>query len=83
MAVLLRTSLTSEEAAELLRRHVTAEAIDRIARRLEGPDPRLRAAPAGAIMFSRRRTTRAPDRTCGPEVRHPPPTADVRGRTGR
>lgn len=64
MAVLLRTSLTSEEAAELLRRHVTAEAIDRIAPRLEGPDPRLRAALAGAIMFgitAHRHLLRTPD----------------------
>jgi AcrR family transcriptional regulator len=64
MAVLLRTSLTSEEAAELLRRHVTTEAIDRIARRLEGPDPRLRAALAGAIMFgitTHRCVLRTPD----------------------
>ncbi|MFI7128733.1 TetR family transcriptional regulator [Nonomuraea sp. NPDC050153] len=64
MAVLLRTSLTSEEAAELLRRHITAEAIDRIAVRLEGPDPRLRAALAGAVMFGitfHRHLLRTPD----------------------
>ncbi|MFI7706765.1 TetR family transcriptional regulator [Nonomuraea sp. NPDC049480] len=64
MAVLLRTSLTSEEAAELLRRHITAEAIDPIACRLEEPDPRLRAALAGAIMFgitAHRHLLRTPD----------------------
>lgn len=64
MAVLLRTSLTSEEAAELLRRYITAEAIDPIACRLEGPDPRLRAALAGAIMFgitAHRHLLRTPD----------------------
>ncbi|MEV6041621.1 TetR family transcriptional regulator [Nonomuraea sp. NPDC052116] len=64
MAVLLRTSLTSEEAADLLRRHITAEAIDRIAFHLEGPDPRLRAALAGAVMFGitfHRHLLRTPD----------------------
>ncbi|MET7330428.1 TetR family transcriptional regulator [Nonomuraea sp. NPDC005650] len=64
MAVLLRTSLTSEEAAEQLRRHITAEAIDRIAFHLEGPDPRLRAALAGAVMFGitfHRHLLRTPD----------------------
>ncbi|MBE1583914.1 TetR family transcriptional regulator [Nonomuraea angiospora] len=64
MAVLLRTSLTSDEAADLLRRHITAEAIDRIAFHLEGPDPRLRAALAGAVMFGitfHRHLLRTPD----------------------
>jgi AcrR family transcriptional regulator len=64
MAVLLRTSLTSEEAAELMRTHVTAESIDHIAPRLEGEDTRLRAALAGAAMFGitvHRHLLRTPD----------------------
>ncbi|WP_223167166.1 TetR/AcrR family transcriptional regulator [Nonomuraea sp. SYSU D8015] len=64
MAALLRTSLTSEEAGELLRTHVTAETIDRIAPKLSGPDPRLRAALAGAVMFGitvHRHLLRTPD----------------------
>lgn len=64
MAVLLRTSLTSEEAADLMRAHVTAESIDRIAPRLEGEDTRLRAALAGAVMFGitvHRHLLRTPD----------------------
>lgn len=64
MSVLLRTSLTSEEAAELMRAHVTAESIDRIAPRLEGNDARLRAALAGAVMFGitvHRHLLRTPD----------------------
>ncbi|MEV4018593.1 TetR family transcriptional regulator [Nonomuraea angiospora] len=64
MAVLLRTSLTSEEAADVLRRHITAEAIDRIAFHVEGPDARLRAALAGAVMFGitfHRHLLRTPD----------------------
>jgi AcrR family transcriptional regulator len=91
MAVLLRTSLTSEEAADLLRRHITAEAIDRIAFHLEGPDPRLRAALAGAVMFGitfHRHLLRTPDLAGAPlddvlrlavplirELLAPPPTA--------
>ncbi|MBB5783062.1 TetR/AcrR family transcriptional regulator [Nonomuraea jabiensis] len=92
MAVLLRTSLTSEEAADLLRRHITAEAIDRIALHVEGPDPRLRAALAGAVMFGitfHRHLLRTPDlagaplddvlRLAVPLIRDllaPPPTKD-------
>ncbi|MEV0348717.1 TetR family transcriptional regulator [Nonomuraea sp. NPDC050680] len=64
MAILLRTSMTSQEAAQLLREHVTAEAIDRIAAGVHGPDARLRAALAGAMMFGitvHRHLVRMPD----------------------
>ncbi|MCG5218551.1 TetR/AcrR family transcriptional regulator [Streptosporangium soli] len=64
MAVLLRASMTSEEAADLLRRHVTSEAIDQIVPTLDGPDVRLRAALVGAVMFgitSHRHLLRMPD----------------------
>ncbi|MEU4234036.1 TetR family transcriptional regulator [Nonomuraea sp. NPDC026600] len=64
MAVLLRTSMTSEEAAQMLREHVTAVAIDRIAPGIHGPDARLRAALAGAVMFGitvHRHLIRMPD----------------------
>ncbi|MEU0572201.1 TetR family transcriptional regulator [Nonomuraea sp. NPDC005983] len=64
MAVLLRTSLTSEEAAQMLREHVTSEAIDQIAPGVSGPDARLRAALAGAVMFGitvHRHLLRMPD----------------------
>jgi hypothetical protein len=50
MSVLLRTSMTSDEAADLLRHHITAEAIDAVARTIDAPDARLRAAVVGAIM---------------------------------
>ena len=64
MAVLLRTSMTSEEAAQMLREHVTSAAIDRIAPGIHGPDARLRAALAGAVMFGitvHRHLLRMPD----------------------
>ncbi|MEU7863127.1 TetR family transcriptional regulator [Nonomuraea sp. NPDC049141] len=64
MAVLLRTSMTSEEAAQMLREHVTSVAIDRIAPGIHGPDARLRAALAGAVMFGitvHRHLLRMPD----------------------
>ncbi|MFJ9854510.1 TetR family transcriptional regulator [Streptomyces sp. NPDC101150] len=51
MAVLLRTSMTSDEAAELLRRHLTAEVTDHIAATIDAPDARLRAALFSAIMM--------------------------------
>ena len=51
MVVLLRASLTSEEAARLLREHVTTESIDRVAAHLNADDARLRAALGGAMMF--------------------------------
>ncbi|MEV6567928.1 TetR family transcriptional regulator [Streptomyces kronopolitis] len=64
MAVLLRTSMTSEEAAELLRRHVTTEVTDHLAAAIDGPDARLRAALFGAIMMgiaSQRHLLHLPD----------------------
>ncbi|WP_219469857.1 TetR/AcrR family transcriptional regulator [Nonomuraea rhizosphaerae] len=64
MIVLLRTSLTSEDAARMMREHVTAHAIDQIAAGVEGPDARLRAALAGAVMFGitvHRNLLRMPD----------------------
>ncbi len=51
MAVLLRTSMTSDEAAELLRRRLTTEVTDHIAGTIETPDARLRAALFSAIMM--------------------------------
>ncbi|WP_435244477.1 TetR family transcriptional regulator [Streptomyces sioyaensis] len=51
MAVLLRTSMTSEDAAELLRRHLTTEVTDHFAGTIDAPDARLRAALFGAIMM--------------------------------
>ncbi|WP_416520357.1 TetR family transcriptional regulator [Streptomyces achromogenes] len=64
MAVLLRTSMTSEEAAELLRRHVTKETVERVAANVDAPDARLRAALSGAMMFgiaTQRYLLRMPD----------------------
>lgn len=51
MSVLLRASMTSEEAAEMLRRRVTSEAVDPVAARLDDPDARLRAAVFAAVMM--------------------------------
>lgn len=51
MAVLLRASMTSDEAAGILRDHVTAEAVDTMAATITAPDARLRAALAGAMMM--------------------------------
>lgn len=64
MAVLLRTSMTSDEAAELLRRHMTAEVTDHIAATIDAPDARLRAALFSAIMMgvaAQRYLLRLPD----------------------
>ncbi|MEU2394995.1 TetR family transcriptional regulator [Streptomyces sp. NPDC007369] len=64
MAVLLRTSMTSEEAAELLRRHVTAESVDALAAHIDLPDARLRAGLFSVIMLgiaSGRYLLRVPD----------------------
>jgi AcrR family transcriptional regulator len=64
MSVLLRAGMTSAEAAELLRRHVTSEVVDRVADRIEGPDARLRAAIFAAVMMgivSQRYLLRLPD----------------------
>ncbi|WP_243740699.1 hypothetical protein [Streptomyces sp. 8K308] len=64
MAVLLRTSMTSEEAADLLRGHVTRRAVGPLAERIQAPDARLRAALSGAMMMgvaSQRYLLRMPD----------------------
>ena len=64
MAVLLRTSMTSEAAAEILRRHITAQAIDPVSAAIDAPDARLRAALIGAILMgvaSQRFILRMPD----------------------
>ncbi|MEU9348536.1 TetR family transcriptional regulator [Streptomyces sp. NPDC048278] len=51
MAVLLRSSMTSEEAAGILRRHITAEVVGPVAARVGAPDARLRAALSSAMMM--------------------------------
>jgi AcrR family transcriptional regulator len=64
MAVLLRASLTSDEAAELLRAHVTAEGVDPVAATVSAPDARLRSALVGAMMMgiaTQRYLLRMPD----------------------
>ncbi|MEU5400689.1 TetR family transcriptional regulator [Streptomyces sp. NPDC005963] len=64
MTALLRNSLTSEDAAELLRQRVTEQAIDPVAARLDDPDARLRAALVGAMMMgiaTHRHLLRMPD----------------------
>ncbi|MFD9717833.1 TetR family transcriptional regulator [Streptomyces sp. NPDC059076] len=64
MTALLRTSLTSEDAAGLLRERVTAQAIDPIAAQIDDPDSRLRAALVGAMMMgiaTHRHLLRMPD----------------------
>ncbi|NUS10526.1 MAG: TetR/AcrR family transcriptional regulator [Streptomyces sp.] len=64
MSVLLRAGMTSAQAAELLRRHITREVVDRVAARVEGPDARLRAAVFAAVMMgivSQRCLLRLPD----------------------
>lgn len=64
MAMLLRTSMTSEVAAELLRRHMTAASVDVMERRIDGPDARLRAALFAAVMMgiaSARHLIKLPD----------------------
>ncbi|MFD3590931.1 TetR family transcriptional regulator [Streptomyces sp. NPDC058683] len=64
MAVLVRASMTSEEAAELLRGHITAQAVEPVAALVGSPDARLRAALCGAMMMgvaSQRYLLRMPD----------------------
>jgi len=64
MAVLLRASMTSEDAAELLRTHITTQAIDAVAALIDAPDARLRAAVASAVLMgvaSQRYLLRMPD----------------------
>ena len=64
MAVLVRASMTSEDAAEILRTHITSHVITSIAETIEVPDARLRAALAGAMLMgivSQRYLLRMPD----------------------
>lgn len=64
MALLLRASMTSEEAADLLRTHVTSHAVGSIAKTIDAPDARLRAALLGAMLMgvaSQRYLLRMPD----------------------
>jgi hypothetical protein len=64
MAVLLRTSMTSEEAAQILRTHITHHAITALATTIDRPDARLRAALSGAMLMgiaSQRYLLRMPD----------------------
>ncbi|WP_405643511.1 TetR family transcriptional regulator [Streptomyces uncialis] len=65
MTALLRASMTSEEAAALLRERVTEQAVDPVAERLgDDPDARLRAALVGAMMMgiaTHRYVLRLPD----------------------
>ncbi|MFI8794337.1 TetR family transcriptional regulator [Streptomyces sp. NPDC055105] len=64
MAVLLRASMTSEEAAELLRSHVTAQGVEPVAATVTAGDARLRAALSSAMMMgiaSQRYLLRMPD----------------------
>jgi len=51
MAVLLRASMTSDDAAELLRDHITHDAIPDLAEVIDAPDARLRAALLGAMLM--------------------------------
>lgn len=64
MAVLLRAGLTSEDAAEILRNHITSDITPALATVIDAPDARLRAALAGAILVgvaSQRYLLRMPD----------------------
>ncbi|MFG1918583.1 TetR/AcrR family transcriptional regulator [Micromonospora sp. NPDC048898] len=64
MAVLLRASMTSEEAAGILRDHITAEAVDSMSATIRADDARLRAALASAMMMgiaAQRYLLRMPD----------------------
>ncbi|MGW1028252.1 TetR/AcrR family transcriptional regulator [Streptomyces sp. NPDC002577] len=64
MAVLLRASMTSEDAEELLREHITAESVGPIAATVTAGDARLRAALVSAMLMgiaSQRYLLRMPD----------------------
>ena len=64
MSVLLRASMTSDIAAQVLRTNVTAQAVDSVAARIDAPDARLRAAVAAAMLMgiaSQRYVLRMPD----------------------
>jgi AcrR family transcriptional regulator len=51
MAVLLRASMTSEDAAEILRTHITSSAVPTLSTAIDAPDARLRAALLGAMLM--------------------------------
>jgi AcrR family transcriptional regulator len=51
MAVLLRASMTSEDAADILRTHITSSAVPTLATAIDAPDARLRAALLGAMLM--------------------------------
>ena len=51
MAVLIRASMTSEDAADILREHVSGHIITALAETLDGPDARLRAGLVSAVLF--------------------------------
>ncbi|MBA0046682.1 TetR family transcriptional regulator [Mycobacterium sp. NPDC050853] len=64
MAVLLRNSMTSEDALELLREQVTDHAVSSVAATIDEPDARLRAALLSAMLMgiaSQRYLLRLPD----------------------
>ncbi|MEU6226849.1 TetR family transcriptional regulator [Streptomyces sp. NPDC047042] len=64
MAVLVRTSMTSEEAAEELRTLVTTQSVDAIAEHIDLPDARIRAGLFSVMMLgiaSGRYLLRVPD----------------------
>ena len=50
IAVLLRASMTSEDAAEILRTQITAQSVSAMAATIDAPDARLRAALVGAML---------------------------------
>lgn len=51
MAVLLRNSMTSADALEMLRGQVTDQAVDAVAATIDAPDARLRAALLSAVLM--------------------------------
>ncbi|RIU32208.1 TetR/AcrR family transcriptional regulator [Mycobacteroides abscessus] len=64
MAVLLRNSMTSDDALELLREQVTDHAVSSVAATIDQPDARLRAALLSAVLMgiaSQRYLLRLPD----------------------
>lgn len=64
MAVLLRNSMTSQDALDLLREKVTDQAVASVAATIDAPDARLRAALLSAVLMgiaSQRYLLRLPD----------------------
>lgn len=51
MVVLLKASMTSEDAAEILRSHITTNSIDQVLQHVDGPDAELRAGLFAAMMM--------------------------------